>query len=437
MGSGLGCHRFQQQHDDTAQPTGICLVRTRAIRANEGPQWPLVRLRSIGLSLLLGVALTVSACAVGGPSAMRPGATATPSGPTPTPTPGTQLTMRAAWGNIPIASLPTDMGNKQIFVWEDAATPDNQWLLGSVEPLSLIGDPTLISYLALYNIHTRQIQRIHALLTPQSQVLGASVDDHWIAWSEADDPAYFDWTLFLYNRDTGQTTEVASAPKVNGQAVTGPNTPPVISHGHMIWSQPIGPVKQGDSASLQNAVVKLEDLSTGKITTLATSAGLSTMSWPWAAWGRYSPNSSDSGYYMEIKNLQNGQDIYFPQQPTTLVLDGVSVAYDNNYAGFLVKDITKYDNNPQQIATSQDVEWMTLNDRLAAWKQDTTQPIVWDRLFNRPIVLPEQNTADSTEGWVVGNLLVWWKYQDTVHETPTVLQIVDTSTLPTTPVSPS
>jgi hypothetical protein len=344
--------------------------------------------------------------------------------------------MRQAWGNVSIASLPTSMGDNLMFVWEFSATPDKQWLLGAVQQYDYTKPRTQPAYLALYNIHTRQVQRIHTLLTLQSQALGASVDDHWVAWSEADDAAYFDWTLFLYNRDTGQTTEVAAAPKVNGQPVSGPNTPPIISGGHMIWSQPIGPVKQGDSASLQNAVVKLEDLSTGKITTLATGAGLSTLSWPWAAWGVY-PTQSDSQGYMEIKNLQTGQDIHLPEQPATLVLDGVSVAYDNNSAAFLINDITKYHSDPQQIASSQDIEWVTLNDRLVGWKQDTTQPIVWDRLFNRPVTLPEQNTADSTESWAVGNLLVWWKYQDVVHETPPVLQIVDTSTLPTKPVSPS
>lgn len=342
--------------------------------------------------------------------------------------------MKQAWGNVPIISLPTSMGDNLMFVWEFSATPDQQWLLGAVQQYDFTKPRTQPAYLALYNIHTRQVQRIHTALTLQSQILGASVNDHWIAWSEADDAAAFDWTLFLYNRDTGQTTVVAAAPKVNGQPVSGPNTPPVISGGHMIWSESLAPVKQGDAASLQNAVVMLDDLSTGKITTLATSAGQSTLSWPWVAWEQLASTGSGS---VRFKNLETGQEARLPQLPATIAVNGASVAYDDNTSGFLVNDITQYNNNPQQIATAQDVEWMTLNDRLAAWKQDVTQPIVWDRLFNRPVVLPEQNTVASAEAWVAGNLLVWWQSQNVEQQIPPVLQIVDTTTLPTTPVSPS
>ena len=125
---------------------------------------------------------------------------------------GNALTLKEAWGNIPILSLPTDIGNNQALVFEQAATPDGQWLVGSIVPRDFEQNATQPSYLALYNIHTRQIERIHALLAPKSQVLGASIDDHWIAWSEADDqPTFFDWTIFLYNRDSGQTRELALA----------------------------------------------------------------------------------------------------------------------------------------------------------------------------------------------------------------------------------
>ena len=346
--------------------------------------------------------------------------------------------MKQAWGNDAITTLPMDMGDNLMFVWEFCATPDQQWLLGAVQQYDPSKPHTQPAYLALYNIHTRQVRRIHTMLTLQSQVLGASVDDHWIAWSEADDPTYFDWTLFLYNRDTGQTTEVAAVPKVNGQPVSGPNTPPVISGGHMIWSESLAPVKQGDAASLQNAVVKLEDLSTGKITTLATGAGLSTMSWPQAAWGVY-PTQSGAQGHMEIKNLQTGQDIYFPQQPSTFALDSASVAYDDGDAAFLVNDITTYHNNPQQISASTNVEYVTLNSRLVTWRQDTAQPVVWDRLFNRPVMLPMQNPVAQSEAWAAGSLLVWWQSQDpnSSNPKPPNLQIVDTSTLPATPVSPS
>ena len=48
--------------------------------------------------------------------------------------------------------------------------------------------------------------------------------------------------------------------------------------------------------------------------------------------------------------------------------------------------------------------------------------------FNRSVILPEQNTIEQSQSWVVRNLLVWWQspsqQQSGLTGAP-VLQIVD------------
>lgn len=80
--------------------------------------------------------------------------------PSPTPAQGT-LDMSAAWGQVTVHRLPSAMGNNQVFVFENAATPDGQWLVGALEPRDFITNTTRPSFAVLYNISTRQIVTMH------------------------------------------------------------------------------------------------------------------------------------------------------------------------------------------------------------------------------------------------------------------------------------
>ena len=413
-------------------------------RPTRPPFWPIAVLLLGCLAAPFGLAGCDTARATQTP----PTPTTSPIPTSSAPAPAAELSLAAAWGNVPIVRLPTDMGDNRFFVFENAVTPDGQWLVGVVEPRDFLTNTTRLSYLALYNVHTRQINRIRALLHPQSQVLGASIDDHWLAWSEApDQPTFYDWTMFLYNRDTMQVTELARAPRgPDGRAAPGPTTPPVVSGGHVLWSQPLAPITQGDDASLNNIVVRLEDLATGQVTTLATRAGQSTLAWPWAAWGQI---TTGGGGYMTLKNLVTGQERHLPRQPATLALSGTSVAYDDTTAVYLIDDVTAGTDPTTagpgvEIARAaneaEHLEFVTLNDRLVAWRQQVPQPPVWDRAQHRIVRLPTTN--GESESWVGGHTLIWFEPEPQAQTqqdernglNPLVtMNVIDTTSLPPAP----
>ncbi len=414
------------------------------------PIWQPLRPTLLLLCICLAAQLVLSSCSNSAHSAAR--ATATPQvqlATTPRSLPLPALPLASAWGNVPITHLGTDMGDNRVFIFEIAATPDGQWLVGGVEPRDFIANTLRrLSYLALYNVRTRQVARIRALLQPQSQVLGVSIDDHWLAWSEAtDQPTFFDWTMFLYNRDTGQVAELASAPRdATGHAAPGPNTPRVVSKGYVIWSQPLAPITQGNDASLKNAVVRLKDLATGQITTLATRAGQSTLAWPWAAWGQI---TSGTGRYITLKNMLTGQELRLQQQPVTVVLCGPSLAYDDTSGVYVNDDFSTNTGSgvvnpgvsiaaPRNVA--EHLEFVTLNNRLVAWSQQIEQPPIWDRLLQRSVLLPTTN--GRSDSWVGGRTLVWFEPEPQAQMTQDerngltpleTLNVIDTTTLPTAP----
>lgn len=350
--------------------------------------------------------------------------------------------MRSAWGAVPVAHLPTATGDNEAFDFQNAATPDGQWLVGTIVPRDFISNTTRLSYLALYNVHSRQIMLLRALLHPQSQVLGASADAHWIAWSEADDqPSFFDWTMFALNRDTGRVIQLARAPRQNGQPAPGPSSPPVVDNGQVTWSQATAAVTPGDPTSLNKVVVRLEDLATGAVTTLATAGGQATLAWPWAAWA-HSTGGGDG--YVALKNLITGQELHLQQQPATFVLAGTSLAYDDSESVTLVDDITKNLNDGTIVASAANpgdhLEFVSLGDRLVAWNEQSTQPPVWDRAQHRLVILPVQN--GMSDSWVGRRVLLWFEPEPAAQQardernglipTPT-LNVVDTTVLPITP----
>ncbi len=345
------------------------------------------------------------------------------------------------WGAVTLHQLPTALSDNRIFVFENAATPDGQWLLGANEPRDFIQNTTRLSSLVLYNGATGQLITVHALLHPHSQILGVSVDDRWIVWSEADDqPDFFDWALFAYDRQRRTVRQLAQATQVNGQPVAGPSPLPVVSHGRVVWGQAIGPLTPN---SLSNAVVRMEDLeqlATGTVTTLASSAGDPSLAWPWIAWAQ---STTDSEGYTALKNLETGQRLQLHQQPLSLGIAGKSLAYDDTSAVYLIDDITQDGVHAQLVAKAANeadhLQFVTLNDRLVAWAQESMTQ-VWDRTLRRLVILPVHD--GKSESWVGGRTLVWsepeakgQQEQDARNNLlPTsTLNVVDTLTLPSAP----
>lgn len=369
-------------------------------------------------------------------------ASTSPGSRSPLVVPQRRLTLADAWGNVAIHRLPTAIDSQHVFVFENAATPDGAWLLGAVEPRNFIDNTTERSVVALYNVATRQLVRIHPLLSPQSQIISASVDDSWVVWSEADDqPNFFDWTMFAYNRRTGAVRQLAQAVTDGGNPVPGPAPMPTVDQGRVVWGQAIGTVSQ---ATIDNAVVRMEDLTTGQVTTLATAAGSPAYQWPWVIWGQV---TGGSGGFENLKNVQTGQETRLHVQAASLALSGKSLAYNDSgsLSGYLIDDFTSDPTQTKLLLafradSGRHVEFLTMSDRLVAWREDGGVE-VWDRTQQAFVQLPISNGA--SDSWVQGHLLVWFdpepadqqqqEMRNNLLPTPT-LDIINTSTLPTAPV---
>ncbi len=363
--------------------------------------------------------------------------TATVWSPPPTATPIPVVTAQQAWGEIQYRKVPTALPDGRVFVFENAATPDGQWLVGEAEPRNFIENTTRPEFLVLYNVRTLEVKTLRQLQHPQSQILlGASLDGDWLAWAEADDnPTFFDWTLSVYNLRTGQSREVARAVRQGGKPVPGPWVAPIVSAGRLIWGQAVGPV---GSDTLDNAVVRLEDLATGSVTTLATRAGAPQLEWPWAAWGQFGA-TNDEGYEV-IRNLETGEEHRLDAKPASLAMAGTSMVYDDEKTAYLVDDFT---HDPVQalavaraIGLADYIQYVSLNDRLIGWIENEATR-VYDRADRRLVDLPV--TGHSSDSWVGGRLLIWTQPEpddkqlyDSQHNlTPTpTLNVLDTTTLP-------
>ncbi|MEO7002992.1 MAG: hypothetical protein ABI068_14345 [Ktedonobacterales bacterium] len=410
---------------------------------------------SLTLLMLAGCGVTTHA-----PTGNDPGSTAAAT-PAPTLTPTlAPLTMQQAWGNVAVTTLTTDLDDNRVFIFAEAASPDGQWLVGgdSSRDFPTIPRP---SYLALYNVRTRRVVLIQALQHPNSAIIAASIDAHWLAWTEAPEttggpPGPNDWQMFLYNHQTDTITRRIQSPDgevtqlVNDTALFGATSGPVVSGDAVIWSQPTSPIVS-NTDNPNKIAVKIENLTTGVVTTLATGAQNVALSWPWAMWIQIVPNYNPDGGDVTFRNMLTGQTI--PLHLTGgVALDGVSIAYDapvlpgigNSGAVMnLVPDITR-STQPQQIAAApsitQPYDAATSNDRLVTWYENDPQMQVWDRVEKRLVALPLPSQAGG--GWVGGRILLWvtpapgpeGQPHDGLQPLQTLqtLNLVDTATLPTT-----
>jgi len=338
--------------------------------------------------------------------------------------------VEAAWGPVAISRLPIAIGSDRHFVFENAGTSDGKWLIGVSQPNAFPStkDP---SQAVLYDVGNGTLRQMAELASPVSQVLWASADDRWVVWSEASDqPLFYDWRLRAYDLQTGSIREIARATTAGGSAVQGPYPQPSVSHGLVVWGQAIGTgFGQGVTA---NAVVKEANLAAGTVTTLATSAGMPVVSWPWIAWGVLSAETTG---YMSVSNLETKQVIRIDQTPPTFALDGKSAAFNDpdSVSVSLVDDISKPE-AAYLVARGADdadhLEWVTLNARVVAWAQ-TSATQVYDRAERRLVALPLSQGRSAVT--VCGPLVVW---EETDPGSPPdrgwadTMLIVDSSKLP-------
>lgn len=379
-------------------------------------QTPRTRYGALARAAALTTALVVAGCGtgMGSPAATKqaptmsvptpviPLPTARPSAP-PSPGPIPARTMSIAWGNVVIRHQNSALGADRMFSFAYSATPDGRWLVGTDGPRTL-ADRTDPSYAVLRDAASGAVIRMATLANPSSQILAASADDRWVVWTEADDPAIYDWRLMAYDIKTAHAHEIARATRQAGKPVPGPAPWPQVSNGRLVWGQAIGPLSS--ASSLASAVVRIEDLATGSMTTLRTSAFAPALSWPWVAWVTGSDAASTS---IEVRNLTTGRAIRVAAQPSRFALDGSSLVLDDHerLASMALVDDVLNDPSPRVLARALDngdhLEWPSINARIVAWNQDSITQ-VYDRA-ERCLVLIEGYANPTVV--VTERLLLW------------------------------
>ncbi|MGH2511292.1 MAG: hypothetical protein ACRDGQ_01255 [Candidatus Limnocylindrales bacterium] len=325
--------------------------------------------------------------------------------------------------------LPLAIGTDRTFVFDNVGTPDGAWLIGVSQP-NEFPQTTKPSEAVLYRVADGTLRTMAQLETPTSQVLAASSDGHWVVWSEAaDQPYFYDWRLRAYDITTGAVSELARAVDVNGSPVPGPYPVPSVSNGLAVWGQAVGPMGANPS-EMSNGVVREADLATGRISTLATSAGMPVIAWPWITWGVWSGGTG----YTRIEDLGTKQISRLDVMPPTIALNGRSAAYNDveSHSVFLIDDVAQSAARliAQGVDAADHLEWITLNSRLVAWAQSTTTQ-VYDRAEQRVVALPM--TFGRSAVYMCGPLAVWEDFDPGAsgQDNPTHLVILDSTYLGT------
>jgi len=349
-----------------------------------------------------------------------------PGSPLPPP-----VTAAVAWGAAQPQVLRELIAPGRHFVFDDAGTPDGQWLIGIDQPNGFPDDRSRPSYAVLYGVGTGEVRRMAELASGASQILWAGADDRWVVWSEADDqPNFYDWRIRAYDRQTRAVREVARATTVGGRPVPGPEVDPSVSNGLALWGQAMGAGVQ--PGQLAHMAVRQADLASGAVSTLATSAGWPSISWPWASW---LVSTGDGTGYVHVTNLVTGQEARVDQVPPTFILHGASAAFNDpqSLSVWLIDDLAR-GVDASEIARGADgtdhLEWITLNDRIVAWSQTSTTE-VYDRAERRLVLAPISTGRSAV--YVCGPLMVWAETDPGTPISqgwPDRLLVLDTSTLP-------
>jgi hypothetical protein len=377
-------------------------------RAAAGPLWP-----SVFLALLLLTGCVQVTGTTGKHQAPTATATATPASPTPDPHYPTPVPVQQAWGTYKVKDIPAPLGNNDEFAFEEAATPDGRYLVGTEEPLNFT-NATTPSWLCLYDVQTGQITKLVQLQNIKGQVWSAGTDGRWIVWSEVDTLGFAGWHLFVYDLQTGAVQQLAQVGPNDPNAM---NTPDVaVDHGIAIWSQ-----------VTTRPSVFMDDLATGTITTLTSQGGNPiALSWPWAEYA----DGTGAGT-QDIRNLQTGQIIKLPVHAIYLALQGTGVAYvpEDLESVQYIADFTNPASQPIYLATGPNLEFVSMSPRLVAWQEVATiDETVWDRVQHRLVELAKNVTEPGL--WTGGN---WFTWTTNLGSDSYTLHLVNTTTLPTSP----
>lgn len=361
------------------------------------------------------------------------------------PTPDTSpLAFNSAWGNVAIQHIADTIDANYGWSFTSAITPDGRRALVEIGPTHFANPQQLPSFIAIYDFATGNFTRIRQIPDHAGYILTSAADDRYFVWLQTADQNTFKWTMWLYDLQTQQVQQIGqNSTNAQGQPVSGTYPTPWVSDGHLVWGQRIGAVARPD---VSNDVVKLMDLHTKQTQTIATSAGLPALAWPWLT---LLQGDNKGGAVGAIKNLMTGQTLQWQDQDLpylqSIAIRGHTIAY-SMLAGNLtnvkyIDDFTQ-STTPVTIIKGQSgddyVDFVTLNDRVIGWGAAGTSVVqVWDRKLKRLVLLPPGSKIGTT---VFPTLVYWPTYSVSDDQAkqlvqqgiqpPSTYNIIDTGSLP-------
>jgi len=114
------------------------------------------------------------------------------------------------------------------------------------------------------DLATGELTRIAALPAGAAGIGSMAAAGPWVVWEQANSAADLgDWTVRAWDRDTGETLDLATSRLPGGQQSFGQAPLPVAGHGLVAWAQP-----QARQATYPVAKVQLYDLASRRVTVL-------------------------------------------------------------------------------------------------------------------------------------------------------------------------
>ena len=243
--------------------------------------------------------------------------------PTPNPTP---LDITSAWGNVTIRHIADTLDTNYGMSFDYASTPDGRHALVEILPSNFINAQKLPTFVGLYDFSTSNFTRIRQIPSVTGQMVKAAMDNRYTVWIETADQNISKWTMWLYDLQTQQIQQIGqNSTDTQGQPVNGSYPALSVSNGHLIWVQQTGEITLQD---FSNNIIKLMDLTTRQIQTIATNAGSPVIAWPWVA---YAQGDSKGNAVGVIKNVSISQTLQWHDDGLRVQLDlamsGHGIAY--------------------------------------------------------------------------------------------------------------
>jgi hypothetical protein len=105
----------------------------------------------------------------------------------------------------------------------------------------------------------------------------------WVAWTQGESSTNMaNWSVRLWNRDTGALTTVASSQQPDGSFLAGQQPLPVLRDGLLAWSQPTA-----QRAGVNESEVRVLELASGRVSSVASGrVSNPVFAGSWLVWGR-------------------------------------------------------------------------------------------------------------------------------------------------------